>query len=299
MINVFKNTDCFWVGQLAYDWPLMRYFIKKNHTRFNKFYYVVNYTTDIFNNRPDIFQHTQDHVDMIREDLKNYNFEIIYINTDYSCRDWRDQCFNEFLKKSRSEYIFHLDPDVYIEQEYIEHLSTLSEFDFRILCPRWGSRIWPFLFASRNDIDQTSRDFTTNTICSNFIESIYNKTQNLKLSCDGIRHNGDHGDKLILELLELTNFSGWKFFQDDDVVCKHYNGRTYYHMFLQRRMHGLVHESDNATSHTILTSQRYLHIQYLERISNLNINLFDFYKDECKFFYENEDLLGQSLHNIK
>lgn len=291
-MNIINNTDCFWIGQLAFDWPIMRYFIKKNHNRFNKCYYVVNYTTQILDTRPNIFQYTQDHVDMIQADLSTCNFEIIYVNVDYSCRDWRDQCFNEFLKKSQSEYIFHLDPDLYIGQEYIDYMSTLSKIDFRVLCPRWGNRIWPFLFASRNDIDRTSRDFTTSTMCVNFIEDVYNKTQNLKLACDGVQFStGDHGDKLILELLELTNFLGWKFFQDENVVCEHYNGRTFYHRFLQKVMRGLIDESEKECIRTILTSQRHVHMKYLERISMLNINLFDFYKDENKFFYENEEII--------
>jgi len=296
-MNIFKKTDCFWIGRLVDEWPLMRSFIKKNHNKFNKFYYVINYTTDSFSNREFYNDEYFQYPNKIKEDLKDYNFEIIYINTDYSIRDWRDQCFNEFLKRSDAEYIYHLDPDMYIDQSYIDKLSELEQFNFEILCPIWAERIWPFLFCSRKLIDKTTRDFTTRTIKIHLNESLYRETKNLQESCYkrvDLLFDGDHGDKLINELLYLTNFKGWKFYQEENVECIHYGGRTNYH----RNLYDLIKNGEDKTQtvnletrKTILSSQKQIHLNYLDKIKKSNINLFDTYIKECNFFYENYEEL--------
>ena len=282
-MNAFKKTDCFWIGRLVDEWPLMRSFIKRNCDKFNKFYYVINYTTDQFYNRSYYTKEYYEYPELIKDDLKSYNFEIIYLNTDYSEREWRDQCFNEFLKKSDAEYIYHLDPDMYVDQNYIDYLSRLDYFDFDILCPIWSDRIWPFLFCSRYLIDKTTRDFTTNTVRTCCSLEKYKNTKNLKESCykrPELGLHGDHGDKLIEELLELTNFKGWKFYQTEGVECIHYAGRTNFH----KCIYDVIYKKFNPDINTLISSQRETHKNYLNKIKETGINLFDNYINECSHF---------------
>lgn len=296
-MNTFKKTDCFWIGRLVDEWPLMRHFVKNNYKNFNKFYYVINFTHDSYENRKFYTEEYYQYPELIKDDLKNYNFEMIYVNTEYSHRDWRDQCFNEFLKKSDSEYIYHLDPDMYIDQNYIDSLSKKENLDFKILCPIWGERIWPFLFCSRNLLDKTTRDFSSRTYKTHINESLYKQTKQLKESCYkrvDLKFDGDHGDKLIEELLEITNFEGWKFYQEDDVECIHYGGTTNFHF----NLFDLIKNGNDFTDlsfesrKAILANQKQIHLQYLNKIKKLNIDLFDTYKKECEFFYNNFDKLG-------
>lgn len=296
-MSIFKKTDCLWIGQLTFDWPLMRNFIKYNHDKFNKFYYVVNYTTHQINEMPYYTREYYNHHELIKKDLGKYNFEIVYVNTDFSMRDWRDQCFNEFLKNSTAEYIYHLDPDMYVDQQYLDILSNLNKFDFDILCPIWAGRIWPFLFSSRELIDKTTRDFTTKTVRTLINESLYKETKNLKESCykpNKLDRHGDHGDKLIEELLILTNYSGWKFYQMEQIECIHYAGRTNYHYCLHDIIKNGINKSeffDLKSRKTILSSQKKTHLDYLNKIKKTEINLFDFYAKECDYFYKNYDNL--------
>ncbi len=284
----FKKTDLFWLGRIVDDFPLMRWFIKKNKDLFNKFYYVVNYRSHEYPNKENSY------IDLIKNDLKDCNFEMVMLNTEYSIRDWRDQSFNEFLRNSNSEYIFHMDPDVYIDQSYIEYLSTQTRLNFDVLSPVWGNRIWPFVFTKRELIDKTTRDFSPHTYRYLIDINQYNKTGNLKQSCTlHSDFHGDHGDRLVYELLNLTDFNGWELLQNGKIECIHYNGRCNYHTCLTDLVNNpggskmaAFNDSDRKV---ILSSQKEIHRNYLNKMKDLGINLFDRYQFECKVFFEKYD----------
>ena len=303
-MNDLKKTDCFWVSRPIDDWPFVRDFVKKNHNKFNKFYYVNNYNTfqlegNYRNNwrTPEYY----DYPELIKNDLQSYNFEIIDVCTDTnSVRDWRDQCFNEFLKKSDSEYIFHLDADQYINQDYINNLSEIDNFDFKVLCPIWGRRFWPFLLTSRCLIDKTTRDFSAGTKNNIIIDhEMYQSTKNLKLSCKDVSDIkvGDHGDKLMRELLEITDYDGWKFYQTEytENISIHYQGRTSFQDILFQVSNNSLYDDINLIKHQFEPDPKKLHLDYINKIKEIGINLFYNYTKEVSYFLENYDNFGKHL----
>lgn len=295
-----KNTDVFWINTAAHDFPFVRWFIKKNSHMFNKFFFIFNYLSEYRGYRKvgnnDFYTESHfDYVNKIKDDLSNYNVEFVFINTQYSSRDWRDQCFNEFLYRSNSKYILHLDPDQYIDNSFFENIHKKTYIDFNVLCPVWGNRIWPFLWTRRELLDKTTRDFTSSTIRVEFNREIFIKTGDLKSSCvKDISNKGDHGDKLIFELLELTDYTNWMFYPED-IECIHYTTRTCYHDFIFDFMrYGKLecHPALDLTSrNSFISTLKSSHLEYLNKISSLDINLFDTYKKEREFFIDNYDVL--------
>ncbi len=302
-MNDLKKTDCFWLSRSVDDWPLVRYFLNKNYDKFNKFYYVVNYYShqleDDFKKKYRTSEY-YDYPELIKNDLQDYNFEIIYVcNDTNSTRDWRDQCFNEFLKKSNSEYIFHLDGDQYIDPNYIDYLFEMDKFDFNVLCPIWRARLWPFLLTSRYLIDKTTRDFSARARHNiEFNLEMYKRTKNLKVSCKDVGEirPGDHGDTLMKDLLEITEYDGWKFYQTEhiDNISIHYEGRTSFHDTLYMVSNNIC-EDVKSIKHQFEEGPKKVHLDYVNKIKETGINLFDIYTKELSYFLENYDNFGKHL----
>lgn len=290
-MKALNKTDVFWIGRLVDDYPLMRWFVKRFSKQFNKFYYGVNHTMEEYNVRNYCMPECYAFPDLIKEDLKDYNFELFDVNTRWSYREWRDQTFNEFLSRSTSEYIFHLDTDCWIDPNYIDLLSTMDEFNFNVLCSFKSNRLWPFLLTSRKLIDRTSRDFTTST-CRAAVIAPFDDSDGLKSAIKVIWDgDGDHGDKMMKELLEVTDYKGWRFYEKEGVEFIHYAGRTTFHNCLRSVMTNKAYMFGEKPVHEILLSQKDVHSAYLNKIKDTGVTLFDPYVKEMDFFFQNRDTL--------
>lgn len=140
-----NKIDAFVIIPPNFDSPIVRDFIHRYHTKFNKIYYLFSHSNAFFNEEWKIY------TKFIEEDL-NGKCEFIYHKSSGDLEtDWRDECVQEVLKRSTGDYILSLEPDFSGDWNSILDLILNKNYE---LCSTIdsnlsGIRLWPCFWSCK------------------------------------------------------------------------------------------------------------------------------------------------------
>lgn len=194
-----NKVDIFIVSIPEFDSPIIRDFIHRYHTKFNKIYYIFNYVKTMGLNESE-----KGYTNFITNDLKD-KCEIIHQKHEsFDKHDWRSLSVKNVLEKSNSDYIFSIEPDFFGDWDKIVDIMINEEYDIytNYIFNESNVRLWPsFWGCKRSLLNQIDVNFSA--MPDPNIKTMYGVTYNKVLKFD-------NNNKLFVE--EKTDFVSYDHF---------------------------------------------------------------------------------------
>lgn len=133
------------------EYPLWRYFISENRSRFNK---VIIVFTETFQG--------DDYRSFVRSVMPQGSFDTIDSPLPQGREDWRNIAIQEALKLSKNDWLWFTEEDFFVKNEvFWDDVSReILNNNVRVIGVRQGTRLHPCsLFITRDILDQTHKDF--------------------------------------------------------------------------------------------------------------------------------------------
>lgn len=213
-----NKVDVFIISIPEFDSPIIRDFIHRYHTYFNKIYYVFNYVND-----QKLTNEQKGYIDFIENDLKNKCEFIYQTHENFYKFDWRGLSVNNVLSKSTGDFIFSIEPDFICDWDKIIDIMINKSYD--IFSNYTGSphnlenpdiRLWPsFWGCYKKHLDLIEKNFSA--MPDPRVKSLYNVTYNKSLRFEGDRLMSknvdkfvsyDHFDYVSAQLVDIINDNG-------------------------------------------------------------------------------------------
>lgn len=254
-----NKVDLFVISNPTFDSPLIRDFIHKYYTRFNKVFYVFSYSQDFNENwRP--------YTNFIENDLKD-KCEIIYSRMSGALNsDWRDEAVHEVLKRSTGDYIFSMEPDFIGDWDKI--VDTMLNVDYSLFSVvehnLTGIRLWPCFWGCKKSLLSQIKYLNFGATVDQRVKDLFGVDYNKRLKFDNdqlkylnadavknfykehkiiteemsVPHFYDHFDLVSTQLMDIVQDDGKQLLLLDrlDVYFKHFAGIT--HDYLMMYEHG-------------------------------------------------------------
>ena len=255
-----NKIDLFVISSPTFDSPIIRDFIHKYHSKFNKVFYVFSYSQD-FN------EQWLPYTTFVENDLKD-KCEFIYCRMSGALNsDWRDESVHEVLKRSTGDYIFGMEPDFVGDWEKIvdimfnTHYSLFSMVEHNIT----GIRLWPSFWGCKKSLLSQIKYINFGATVDERVKKLFGVDYNKRLKFDNDRlkylnadavknfykdhkilteemsvpHYYDHFDLVSTQLMDIIQDDGKQLLLLDrlDVYFKHFAGIT--HDYLMMYQHGI------------------------------------------------------------
>ena len=250
-----NKVDVVIISIPEFDSPLIRDFIHRYHTCFNKIYYVFNY---VFASPLTVKERS--FIEFIENDLKD-KCEILHQATElHGVHDWRSLSMNAALVKSNADYIFSIEPDFVGDWDKIVDKMLNVEYslftNYSAATDISTFRFWPSFWGCKrsllNKVDcnfSSMSDDRVKSLCGIKYDKVIkysppfsvatdlytNGTCNLtnkivKVETDVENAYYDHFDYVSTQLMDLVQDDGKQLLflnRMPDVWYEHMSGITY------------------------------------------------------------------------
>jgi hypothetical protein len=257
-----NKIDAFVILPPNFDSPIVRDFIHRYHTKFNKIYYLFSHSYAFFDEK------WKPYINFIQQDLDGKCEFIHHQSSGKLDTDWRDECVQEVLKKSTGDYILSLEPDFSADWDSVLELMLNNDYE---LCSTLesnftGIRLWPCFWSCKKStlaklkyqkfaapVDERVKNLykidynkyikfenitKENTIFVNNKIEFYNSNKVVSVESEKPIYY-DHFDLVSTQLFDFIQDDGKQFLmlnRYENIKFHHYTGIT--HDYLMMYEHG-------------------------------------------------------------